>query len=95
MNTTQNKQAAHPHMGPKKKSGFVRKALVILVPILIFLFAFLALGAMKSGQKKPEVQKRRDPTLAVMAVPAYSDTVVLDVSLQGQTRPRTEVDMRT
>ena len=93
MNTTQNKQAAHPHMGPKKKSGFVRKALVILVPVLIFLFAFLALGAMKSGQKKPEVQKRRDPTLAVMAVPAYSDTVVLDVSLQGQTRPRTEVDM--
>ncbi len=80
-------------MGPKKKSGFLRKALVILVPILIFVFAFLALGAMKAGKKKPEVQKRRDPTLAVMAVPAYQDTVVLDVSLQGQTRPRTEVDM--
>lgn len=93
MSTTQKTQTAHPNMGAKKKSGFIRKALVILVPLLIFVFAFLALGAMKAGKKKPEVQKRRDPTLAVMAVPAYADTVVLDVSVQGQTRPRTEVDM--
>ena len=93
MSTTQNTKTVHPNMGAKKKSGFLRKALVILVPILILVFAILALGAMKSGKKKPDVQKRRDPTLAVMAVPAYEDTVVLDVSVQGQTRPRTEVDM--
>ena len=80
-------------MGEKRKGGFLRKALVILVPIFIFLFAFMGLAAMQAGKKKPEVQKRRDPTLAVMAVEAYSDTVVLDVSVQGQTRPRTEVDM--
>jgi RND family efflux transporter MFP subunit len=78
---------------PVKKRGLLRKALVILVPILIFVFAFIGLAAMQAGKKKPEVQKRRDPTLAVMAVPAYLETVVLDVVVQGQTRPRTQVDM--
>ena len=80
-------------MGEKRKGGFLRKFLVVLVPILILLFAFIGVAAMQAGKKKPEVQKRRDPTLAVMAVPAYRDTVVLDVNVQGQTRPRTEVDM--
>ena len=80
-------------MGEPRKGGFFRKLLVILVPILIFAFAFIGLAAMQAGKKKPEVQKRRDPTLAVMAVPAYRDTVVLDVDVQGQTRPRTEVDV--
>ena len=80
-------------MGEPRKGGFFRKLLVILVPILIFAFAFIGLAAMQAGKKKPEVQKRRDPTLAVMAVPAYRDTVVLDVDVQGQTRPRTEVDI--
>lgn len=79
--------------GMQRKGGWRRKALVIFIPILILLGAFIGLGAMKAGQKKPEVSKRRDPTLAVMAVPAYEDTVVLDVTVQGQTRPRTEVDM--
>lgn len=71
----------------------MRKALVILVPLGIIVLAFVAVGAMSAGQSKPEVSKRRDPTLAVMAVQAYKDTVVLDVAVQGQTRPRTEVDM--
>jgi RND family efflux transporter MFP subunit len=77
----------------KRTGGWKRKLLVIFVPIFILLTAFIGLSLMKAGQKKPEVSKRRDPTLAVMAVPAYEDTVVLDVTVQGQTRPRTEVDM--
>lgn len=93
MPTQTNHKNYHPNMGVKRKSGILRKALVILVPILIFLLAFVGLAAMQAGKKKPEVQKRRDPTLAVMAVPAYRDTVVLDVTAQGQSRPRTEVDM--
>lgn len=90
---TSTSQTEPGKTGLKRKGGFIRKALVILVPIGIVVFAFIALGAMSAGQKKPEVSKRRDPTLAVMAVPAYKDTVVLDVAVQGQTRPRTEVDM--
>ncbi len=93
MNTSPTSQTVHPSMGASRKGGFLRKCLVILVPILILVFAFIGLGAMQAGKKKPEVQKRRDPTLAVMAVPAYRDTVVLDVNVQGQTRPRTEVDV--
>ncbi len=85
--TATNKTAA-----PKKRA-WLRKTLVILVPILIFAFAFFGLFAMQAGKQKPEVQKRRDPTLAVMAVPAFRETVVLDVVVQGQTRPRTQVDM--
>lgn len=86
-------QTVHPNMSQPRKGGFVRKFLVILVPILIFVLAFIGLGAMKAGKKKPEVQKRRDPTLAVMAIPAVRETVVLDVTVQGQTRPRTQVDI--
>ena len=93
MNKRSNTQTFGSENGRKPKGGFLRKVLVILVPILIILLAFIVMGAMSAGQKKPEVQKRRDPTLAVMAVPAYSDTVVLDVTVQGQTRPRTQVDM--
>lgn len=93
MTAESTSQTVHPSMGAPRKGGFLRKFLVILVPILIFAFAFLGIAAMQAGKKKPEVQKRRDPTLAVMAVPAYLDTVVLDVNLQGQTRPRTEVDI--
>lgn len=93
MSSNLNTTDAYGNIGGEPKGGLLRKTLVILVPILIFVFAFLGLAAMQAGKKKPEVQERRDPTLAVMAVPAYRDTVVLDVSVQGQTRPRTEVDM--
>lgn len=77
----------------KRTGGLLRKCLVIFIPVGIMFAAFVGLGMMKAGQKEPEVSKRRDPTLAVMAVPAYLDSVVLDVTVQGQTRPRTEVDM--
>jgi len=58
----------------KAQSGsWLRKALVILVPILIligFIIATMIVGSMK---KKPEVKKRSAPTLAVMATEAISE----------------------
>lgn len=70
-----------------------RKILVILVPILIIL-GFIALSVILNNlKKKPEVKKRGAPTLAVMATRAISDNVQLTVNVQGETRPRTEIDL--
>jgi len=73
--------------------SFVRKLTVVLTCLIILLLCFGGIGLMFALKKKPEPQKRRNPTLAVVAEKAYSDTVVLDVRVQGQTRPRTEIDL--
>ncbi|MBL4853862.1 MAG: efflux RND transporter periplasmic adaptor subunit [Robiginitomaculum sp.] len=44
-------------------------------------------------KKKPEVKKRSRPVLAVTASIAVSDTVQLKVNVQGESRPRTEIDL--
>lgn len=75
------------------KGGLLRKLLVIFIPIGIILLSFVLVAIMMATKKEPEAKKRRNPTLAVTAVQAYTDTVVLDVSAQGQARPRTEIDL--
>lgn len=79
--------------GGEPSGSLLRKILVIATPILILLTAMMGSQIMQANKKEPEKTKRRDPTLAVMATPAYRDNVLLDVSVQGETRPRTEVDM--
>ena len=73
--------------------GWKRKLVVCAVVIGILALAVIGLGLMAAGKKPPEAKKRRNPTLAVTAERAFSDSVVLDVLVQGQTRPRTEVDV--
>ncbi len=92
MSTTPNHISA-PQISAPKRGGILRKFLVILVPLLILFATFLAMGAMSAGKKKPEVSKRKARVMAVRAVEAYRDTVSLTVEVQGQARPRTEVDM--
>ena len=70
-----------------------RKLVVVGVIFAIIFIAGLLLFLMAAGKKPPEAKKRRDPSLAIMAQQAYSDTVVLDALVQGQSRPRTEVDL--
>ena len=82
-----------PYQNTAETGGWKRKLIVIAVVIGILLLAVIGLAAMAVGQKPPEPKKRRNPSLAIMAEPAYLDTVVLDVSVQGQSRPRTEVDL--
>lgn len=88
MNTSNTQHSEAP-----VKGSLLRRLLAIFVPLLILGFAFLVVGMMASNKPEAEVKKRRDPSLAVMATQAYSDTVVLDVVVQGQSRPRTEVDL--
>ncbi len=81
-------------IGIQRQSGGIgRKILVILVPILILLVFWLLGGGLKALTKKPDVKKRSRPVLAVTASIAVSDTVQLKVNVQGESRPRTEIDL--
>ncbi|PHR92641.1 MAG: efflux transporter periplasmic adaptor subunit [Robiginitomaculum sp.] len=59
---------------------------------IIVLFVGLS-SALKVLKKKPTIQKRRSPVMAVMATRAVSDTIQLIVTVQGETSPRTEIDL--
>ena len=74
-------------------SGLVRKIFAVLIPIAIFAGFLLLVFAAKKMEKKPEVKKRTRPVFAVMATAAVSDKVQLSVKAQGESRPRTEIDL--
>jgi len=77
----------------KRSGSFLRKFLIVLIPILIVV-GFIALGLVAIAlNKKPEQKKRAFNTLAVMADYAVQDDVQLTVKTQGETRPRTEIDL--
>ena len=77
----------------KRKSGFLRKFLMIFIPIAIILGFFIATSVIIALNKKPEEKKRSFNTLAVIADYAVRDTVQLSVTTQGEARPRTEIDL--
>ncbi|HHL42797.1 MAG TPA: efflux RND transporter periplasmic adaptor subunit [Hellea balneolensis] len=77
----------------QNQPSLMRKVLVIMVPILILLAAILLVVILTHLKKKPEVKKKKTPVFAVLATPAYSDDVQLVVSVQGEARPRTEIDL--
>lgn len=77
----------------QRSGGFLRKLLIILVPILVVV-GFIVLGAVVIAMnQKPEEKKRAFNTLAVMADYAVQDDVQLSVKTQGEARPRTEIDL--
>ncbi len=77
----------------RQSGGLGRKILVISVPILILLLFVVLGGGLNALKKQPEVKKRSRPVLAVRATTAVSDTIQLKVNVQGQSRPRTEIDL--
>ena len=52
---------------PEKQGGFLRKLLVIAVPILIVVGFVVATSAYISANKKPKEKKKNFNTLAVIA----------------------------
>ena len=77
----------------KRSGGFLRKFLMVIIPILIVI-GFIVLGAVAIAlNKKPEEKKRAFNTLAVMADYAIEDDVQLSVTAQGEARPQTEIDL--
>lgn len=77
----------------KRSGGFLRKLLMIGIPIGVLLLFVVATIAIVASNQKPEEKKRPFNTLAVMAAYALQEDVQLQVSTQGETRPRTEIDL--
>ena len=77
----------------QKNGSFVRKLLVVLIPILIVIGFVVGASVIIKLNKKPEEKKRAFNTLAVMADYAVQDNVQLTVSAQGESRPQTEIDL--
>lgn len=77
----------------QRQGSFLRKLLIVLLPILV-IAGFVILGLVFIAlNKKPEEKKRAFNTLAVMADYAVQDDVQLRVKTQGEARPRTEIDL--
>lgn len=77
----------------KRSGGFLRKFLIIFIPILIII-GFIVLASVAIAlNKKPEEKRRAFNTLAVMADYAVQDDVQLSVTTQGEARPQTEIDL--
>ena len=73
--------------------GVGRIILQILIALAIII-VFIVLSQIIAGMRaEPEIKKRGNPTLAVMATKAVSDDIQLLVTVQGETRPRTEIDL--
>jgi len=66
---------------------------MIVIPIFIVIGFIVATQAIIAMNKKPEEKKRPFNTLAVMADYAVMDDVQLAVTTQGESRPRTEIDL--
>ena len=78
---------------PERKSGFLRKFLVIAIPILIVVGFVVATNAIIAINKKPKEKKRNFNTLAVIADYAKLEDVQLKVRTQGEVRPQVEIDL--
>lgn len=78
---------------PEKQGGFLRKLLVIAVPILIIVGFIVVTSIFISANKKPNEKKRSFNTLAVIADYAKVEDVQLKVSTQGEARPQIEIDL--
>ena len=78
---------------PEKQGGFLRKLLVVAVPILIVVGFIVATSAYIGANKKPKEKKRAFNTLAVIADYAKTEDVQLSVRTQGEARPQIEIDL--
>jgi len=80
-------------IGVEKTGGFLRKFLIIMLPILIIVGFVVLSSVIIKLNKKPEEKKRPFNTLAVIADYAVQDDIQLTVTAQGEARPRTEIDL--
>ena len=78
---------------PERKSGILRKILVVAIPLLIIVGFVVATSVFISLTKKPKEKKRNFNTLAVIADYAKVEDVQLKVRTQGEVRPQVEIDL--
>lgn len=78
---------------PERKGGWLRKLLVILIPILILAAFVIATVVIIKLNSEPEERQRNFNTLAVIADYAVRDDVQLTVRTQGEARPQIEINL--
>jgi RND family efflux transporter MFP subunit len=78
---------------PERKVGFLRKILMVGVPLLIILGFFVITAVFIALTKKPKEKKRNFNTLAVIADYAKLEDLQLQVRTQGEARPQIEIDL--
>ena len=81
------------HLLSRRQDPFPRIASMVLVPVLLFVGLLTTGMSVIALNYEPEEKKRPFNTLAVMADRARLDNVQLSVNTQGETRPRTEIDL--
>ncbi len=78
---------------PERQGGFLKRLLVIAIPILIIVGFVVATSIFISLNKEPKEKKRNFNTLAVIADYAKTEDVQLKVRTQGEARPQIEIDL--
>lgn len=78
---------------PENRGGFLRKFLVIALPIFIVVGFIVVTSVFISLNTKPKEKKRTFNTLAVIADYAKVEDVQLKVRAQGEARPQIEIDL--
>lgn len=76
-----------------KQGSFLRKFLVIMVPILIIVGFVVLTFVIIALNKKPEEKRKPFNPLAVLAEYSTQADIQLVVNTQGEARPRTEIDL--
>jgi len=74
------------------QGGSVRKALIIILPILIIAIFSAATYLIIKLNEKPKERRKAYNVLAVLADYAVQDDVQISVRTQGEARPQTEID---
>ena len=76
-----------------QRMPFSKKVLIFVICLFILAFFFIVLNVIKSVYEKPEEKQRSFNSLAVMAAPVEVEDVQLTVNVQGESQPRTEINL--
>ena len=77
----------------RPKGNFIKRALKIILPIIVLIAAIL--GVMFMGKLKPKAETKSEAPSATPVVTAFAETrsVELSVTSQGEVKPRTEINL--
>ncbi|MEE9347082.1 MAG: efflux RND transporter periplasmic adaptor subunit [Robiginitomaculum sp.] len=76
-----------------QKMPLGRKVLTAIISLFIIFALVIIANLIVQMKAEPESKKKPFNTLAVMASPAKIETVTLSVDVQGETRPRTQINL--
>lgn len=78
-----------------KKRGRLSRILMGVLPVIVLAGGVLGFMAMGAFKPKPKTKKEAPKAAPVVVVAAQGDTLVLDITTQGEVRPRDEINVAT